>query len=237
MGFNSSDVELIFIFFCLERMENMKTRYYRVLAFIFIFVWIEFGAAILNIYCMDAKAYDKKKIIFEPIPIIEETKENNKQVLDETMDDSVDVIAEYMDHYIFLPVVDNMEWKTKEERRKKNERLNSYEMDEKEILYKIVWKESRNQGLDGMRRVCDVVLNRVDDPRFPNNIKDVILAPGQFTTASKLSSVVYDEETIKAVDMELSASKENRLDNESIYFARSPHTKNNYKFGDHYFSH
>ena len=218
------------------------------LAFILVFVWLEFGASVLNIYCETSFACEnipnRGEVIFESIEIpceneIDEEMEVYKLTNNESMyeDDSVDVIAEYMDHYIFLPVVDNMEWKTKEERRKKNDKLNSYDMDEKEMLYKIVWKESRNQGLDGMRRVCDVVLNRVDDPRFPDNIKDVILAPGQFTTASNLYSVVYDEETIKAVDMELAASKENRLDNVSIYFARSPHTKNNYKFGDHYFSH
>ena len=217
----------------------MRDKYYQILAFIFIFVWMEFGAAVLNIYCTDVKAYEHKSkgIIFEEIPIIKETKVKEEINLDEPIDDSVDVIAEYMDHYIFLPVVDNMEWKTKEERRKKNAVLESYDMDEKEMLYKIVWKESRNQGLDGMRRVCDVVLNRVDDPRFPNNIKDVLLAPGQFTTAKKLNAIVYDEETVKAVNMELSVSKDDRLDNESIYFGRKAHTKDNYKFGDHYFSH
>ena len=218
------------------------------LAFIFIFVWLELGASALNIYCTNSFAYEndpnKGEIIFESIEIpckdkIDEEMEVYKITNNESMyeNDSVDVISEYMDHYIFLPVVDNMEWKTKEERKKKEEKIESYNMDEKEMLYKIVWKESRNQGLDGMRRVCDVVLNRVDDPRFPNNIKDVLLAPGQFTTAKKLYSVVYDEETVKAVNMELSVSKEDRLDNESIYFGRKAHTSNNYKYGDHYFSH
>ena len=210
------------------------------LAFIFIFVWLEFGASVLNIYCETSHAYDsyEEAIIFESIEIPSKEIEVEVEETDyPEEDDSVDVIAEYMDNYIFLPVVDNMEWKTKEERRKKNESVESYDMDEKEMLYKIVWKESRNQGLDGMRRVCDVVLNRVDDPRFPDNIKDVLLAPGQFTTAKRLNAIVYDEETIKAVNMELGVSKENRLDNESIYFGRKAHTVNNYKYGDHYFSH
>ena len=208
------------------------------LAFIFIFTWLEFGASALNIYCETSHAYDsgEEAIIFESIEIpCEEIKIEKIDYPEE--DDSVDVVAEYMDNYIFLPVVDNMEWKTKEERKKKEKKIESYDMDEKEMLYKIVWKESRNQGIDGMRRVCDVVLNRVDDPRFPDNIKDVLLAPGQFTTAKRLNAVVYDEETVKAVNMELGVSKDDRLDNESIYFARSPHTKNNYKYGDHYFSH
>lgn len=163
--------------------------------------------------------------------------ENIVEVFDEN--DSVDTLNDYMQYYIFKPGVFDEEGERKEnksEKRTLTEIKRSDTMDEIDMLYRIVWHESRNQGDDGMRRVCDVVLNRVEDPRFPNNIKDVILAPGQFTTASKLYSVEYDEETINAVNKELAVSRENRLDKESIYFARSPLTKDYYKAGDHYFA-
>lgn len=220
-------------------MKNDRTLW--IFAFIFMFCYIEFGASALNIYLENNYEDGRLKgVVFENIEIpkykIVEEMEDYKLTENNCMyeDDSVDSLSDYMQYYIFKPGVFDEE-KKNETVIKKVKRNDT--TDEIDMLYKIVWKESRNQGIDGMRRVCDVVLNRVDDPRFPNNIKDVILAPGQFTTASRLSSVVYDEETIKAVNMELSASKDTRLDNVSIYFARSPHTKNNYKFGDHYFSH
>lgn len=47
-----------------------------------------------------------------------------------------------------------------------------------------------------------VIINRVDDDRFPDTIKDVIYAPGQYSVIDKLYSVTYNYRAWKtAVDL------------------------------------
>lgn len=103
-----------------------------------------------------------------------------------------------------------------------------------ELLYLITQAEAGNQDLDGMRLVCDVVLNRVDSNRFPNTIEGVLFQSGQFTTAKRLREQTPSKMVREAVDMELSGK---RLDSTSLFFARGPITHEGlYQHGDHYFS-
>ena len=210
-----------------------------VLAFVLLYSFIEIGA--LALIRLGVFSYKETPLYFcEFIPCERSYYKVTKvDVIEKEIEveleenDSVDVIKDYMEYYIFNPEVSNKD----EERRKEDEaRTVTNSMDEVDLLYRLVFRESRNQVEDGMRRVCDVVLNRVDDPRFPDTIRDVILQPGQFSGGKDLSKIVIDSEVISAVDMELNASKENRLDNESIYFARKPLTKDYYQFKDHYFA-
>lgn len=60
--------------------------------------------------------------------------------------------------------------------------------------------EAGNQGTQGIRYVISCVLNRVEDPRFPNDILGVIYQPNQFSTHHKF---VPTEEVREAVRMEL----------------------------------
>lgn len=55
------------------------------------------------------------------------------------------------------------------------------EQNNKYLLYSLVQAEAGNQDLDGCRLVADVVLNRIDSDSFPNELEDVIYAPGQFS--------------------------------------------------------
>lgn len=107
---------------------------------------------------------------------------------------------------------------------------------ERDLLAAIVFAEAGNQDLDGMRYVVDVVLNRVDDSRFPNDITQVIFQPGQFWTAGihgRISDI--PEECYEAVDMELAE----KLNPEILYF-RTGHfhefATDVMKHGAHYFS-
>lgn len=80
------------------------------------------------------------------------------------------------------------------------------EMDELELLAVCVEAEAGNQGLEGKRLVVDVILNRVDDPDFPDTIAGVISQPYHFTSywdggMDRVADI--SEETIQAVRMEL----------------------------------
>lgn len=80
------------------------------------------------------------------------------------------------------------------------------EMDELELLAICVEAEAGNQELEGKRLVVDVILNRVDDPDFPDSIEGVISQPFHFSSYwdGGMDRVTEpSEETFRAVQMEL----------------------------------
>lgn len=64
------------------------------------------------------------------------------------------------------------------------EKAHNYSMDwdseESYLLAKIAMAEAEGESLEGKAMVIRVVLNRVNDPNFPNTIKEVIYEKGQF---------------------------------------------------------
>lgn len=53
------------------------------------------------------------------------------------------------------------------------------------LLALCVWREARGETPLGRRLVAQVVLNRVDDSRWPHDVVDVILQPFQFSSFNK----------------------------------------------------
>lgn len=110
--------------------------------------------------------------------------------------------------------------------------------DSLEILATCVEAEAGNQDLKGKRLVADVVLNRVESPRFPDTIEGVISQKYQFTTfwdGSMDAVTEPSEETFMAVNMELSGE---RLDSEILFFTAGDYNRYcdpAYIVGDHYF--
>ena len=107
---------------------------------------------------------------------------------------------------------------------------------ERDLLAGIVFAEAGNQDLDGKRYVVDVVLNRVDSDRFPNDIVGVIFQKHQFWTRGLPKTFEeIPEECYTAVDMEL----EEQLNTEILFFrARYYHSFGTpvLQHGSHYFS-
>ena len=56
-----------------------------------------------------------------------------------------------------------------------------FTLEELDILYRIAWAEARGEDDKGITLVINVILNRVDDPAFPDTIRDVVFQPRQFT--------------------------------------------------------
>lgn len=84
--------------------------------------------------------------------------------------------------------------------------LQEIEDGRKTMIATLVMAEAGNQDLTGKRLVVDVVLNRVDDPRFPNTIEGVIYEEGQF---EPMTNGAFEEamwtitpDCFKAVEME-----------------------------------
>lgn len=111
-----------------------------------------------------------------------------------------------------------------------------------ELLAQLCQAEAGNQDLLGMRYVADVVLNRVDDPRFPSDtIEGIIFQDYQF-------SCIFDggfdnagweisEEAYEAAYLEMFGDA--RLDSGIVYFSNSEdpiNGVNGWKYKDHWFS-
>lgn len=105
-----------------------------------------------------------------------------------------------------------------------------------ELLYSLVQAEAGNQDLDGCRLVTDVVLNRIESDKFPNDLESVIYAPGQFSVvrngALKKAQGKISEKVIQAVDMELANA---RLNDDVLYFNNRPNGSGCWQYGGHYF--
>ena len=86
--------------------------------------------------------------------------------------------------------------------------------EEFEMMAQIVCAETYADDMEGKQYVADVILNRVDDPRFDDTITEVILAPGQFSTAKRLGSITPSPLDYGCVISELN----NRKNTEIIYF-------------------
>lgn len=71
-----------------------------------------------------------------------------------------------------------------------------YSTEEIRYMQKCVETETRGQVFDARVNVANVILNRVDNPRFPNDPISVITAPKQFAYGRE----VISEETILAVE-------------------------------------
>jgi len=102
--------------------------------------------------------------------------------------------------------------------------------------------EAGNQDEYGKRLVADTVLNRVNDPTFPNTIVDVIYQSNQF-------SVVGNGQLQKYIDGRLEIPEENfqiiaeelfdQANYDVVFFQSggwSTYGQRAFKYGDHYFS-
>ena len=70
------------------------------------------------------------------------------------------------------------------ESEKKSKEVISITNDELYLLSKLVSSEARGESYEGQVAVAAVVINRVLDSRFPNNIKDVIYQKNAFSVVN-----------------------------------------------------
>lgn len=66
------------------------------------------------------------------------------------------------------------------------------------LLAKLIYLEAGAESLVGQMAVGKVIMNRIEDARFPDSVSEVIYQQGQFSTASDLKDTVPSEESIYA---------------------------------------
>lgn len=94
--------------------------------------------------------------------------------------------------------------------------------EEKEVLYRIVEAEAGCEDTKGRMLVAGVILNRMNNPKFPDTVKEVVFQQEdghyQFSPISdgKYYSVEVTEDTIEAVDRVLAGED---VSEGALYFA------------------
>lgn len=110
-------------------------------------------------------------------------------------------------------------------------------LDDMDLLADVVEAEAGNQSTLGKRLVVDVILNRIEDPRFPNTLREVLLQPHQFSVVENgaIRSVTPTQDTWDAIHLEWGW----RVSREVLYFQTGGFSKYGTPYehvGDHYFS-
>ena len=109
--------------------------------------------------------------------------------------------------------------------------------EEIELIALCVMAEAEGECEYGQRLVIDVILNRVDDPHFPDTIYDVIYQKNQFAGmyGDRITRCYVKDELVQLVREEL----ENRTDYDVVFF-RTGHYHSYgvpmFQVGAHYFS-
>lgn len=108
-----------------------------------------------------------------------------------------------------------------------------------ELIAQLVEAEAGNQPFEGKCLVVDVILNRLEDPAFPNTVEGVIFQSGQFSVTwngafEKAAWNMKDSDfAAVAVEYEMRANKDVLYFNCGTYVAN---TNKLFKLGGHYFS-
>ena len=106
--------------------------------------------------------------------------------------------------------------------------------EEKYLLAKIIWLEARGESFEGQQAIAEIVLNRLVSDRFPDTIRDVIYAEGQFSTVKFLDTAKPGELQYKAI--ECAMYQKSVLPMDVFYFGRAARTTKVWgKIGGHIF--
>lgn len=104
-----------------------------------------------------------------------------------------------------------------------------------EILAKIVYLESGNQGDKGEQAVIETIFNRVAHKRFPNTIRKVLSQKNQFSTWRRLGRGKMRTQELRNIYKVLSGDT-NILSKKVVYFSVGPmNRKVELHYKNHYF--
>lgn len=88
------------------------------------------------------------------------------------------------------------------------------------LTAQLVYNEANAEGINGWIAVAEVVKNRVESDKFPDNIKDVIYAENQFADSEKIASRKPSDEMV-AITREVLAGNISILGNKKVMYFRN----------------
>lgn len=106
-----------------------------------------------------------------------------------------------------------------------------------DLMAAVVYYEAGHQPMEGKQYVVDVILNRLDDKRFPDTVTEIISYPGQFSTYKKAASMQDVKIPIDCYGAVIAEIHE-RSNDQVLYFSSEGYNGKTHLFkcGDHYFS-
>ena len=106
--------------------------------------------------------------------------------------------------------------------------------EEKMLLARVVWVESRGEPAEGQQAVAEVILNRLASDSFPNSLRSVIYADGQFRSVAYLEEATPEQAQYDAIERAIYGPYV--LPEDVVHFATYHATKNVWgQIGGHYF--
>lgn len=75
--------------------------------------------------------------------------------------------------------------------------------EETDLLARLIWGEAQGEPFEGQQAVAEVILNRMAADNFPNTVREVIYAEGQFSSVSNLYLAELTHTQYEAIDRAL----------------------------------
>lgn len=105
---------------------------------------------------------------------------------------------------------------------------------EKYLLAQVVWTEARGEIAEGQQAVAEVILNRLASGSFPDTLKGVLFADGQFRSIDYLEEAIPEQAQYDAIERAIYGPY--ILPEDVVHFATYRATKNVWgQIGGHYF--
>jgi len=92
----------------------------------------------------------------------------------------------------------------------------NFTAEEMDLFERLVSAEAKGESFEGKVAVAMVVLNRIDDPRFPNALKEVIYAKNQFQPVD--NGAINEPATEEAKQAVKEAISQRGTGDKSVYF-------------------
>lgn len=106
--------------------------------------------------------------------------------------------------------------------------------EEKYLMAQIIWLESRGESFEGQQAIAEIILNRLVSDKFPDTVRGVIFAEGQFSTTKFLDTAKPGEIQYKAI--ECAMTEYSVLPIDVYFFGRQARTSKVWgKIGGHIF--
>ena len=108
--------------------------------------------------------------------------------------------------------------------------------EEKTLLASVVWVEARGESEEGQQAVAEVIINRMHADNFPETLKGVVFAEGQFKSAAFVDEAEPTQAQYEAVEKALYGPYV--LPEDVVFFATYPTNDNVWgEIGGHIFCH
>lgn len=73
--------------------------------------------------------------------------------------------------------------------------------EEEWLMVRVAMLEGGNQGIEGIAMIYRVILNRLESPKWPDTIREVIFQPNQFTVANRVQYANPNEDCYEALEL------------------------------------